>query len=172
MIFKRIILLNLQVLHHLDNDQGRFTKAFKTIEEVGRVLKKGGLLLMTTQSATTLRSIWYANLVPSITERYIKKWPSLDLCRQMFDQAGLLLMQQLNLIGCVLQHDYDDLEGPLFESWRQSDSYWSVATDDEISQVETLIQDLKARGQLEAFKQKHDNVRNTGLVTLFVCKAE
>lgn len=49
-----------------------------------------------------------------------------------------------------------DPEGPSRKEWRDCNSYWASATDDDIKEVEKKINEMKTDGTLEQFVKDND----------------
>ncbi|XP_045189765.2 uncharacterized protein LOC123547059 isoform X3 [Mercenaria mercenaria] len=160
------------VLNHLDDeDDNEYPTCVEALKEAKRVLRKDGLIISSTVLPSTLKhAVWYTQLNTSLTERYIKRLPSLEQFEYMFQAADISCVQKMNISGSDLQKVYHCLEGPLDSSWRADQVYWLSATEGDLNVVKQKIKELKAKGKLDEWVKQHDNVNTCGLLTIFVCK--
>lgn len=165
------VMFNL-VLHHLVKDDSEdFAKTTHALKEAKRVLRPGGIIVISTVLPTTAtHSLWYTQLNMKLTERFIKINPSIEQYQQMFEASGLLCKQRLNVLGTDMIKDYYNFDGPLDKSWRDSVSYWNFATTEELEAVKQRIFELKQQGQLEQWGREHDHVTTSGFLTVLFCR--
>ncbi|XP_060558132.1 uncharacterized protein LOC132718450 [Ruditapes philippinarum] len=167
-------ILFSQVLHHLDtnddiNESQRFEQLGHAIAEAGRVLCQNGTMFIMASTPDDIMNSWYNHLNMEISRKYVKKFASIHQFLDLFTLTGFTCIQKMKLLGSVLV-DYDNAEGPLNKAWRDSDSYWAIANEKEIKDVEQKINALKKDGKVKDFVEKHDRVHTNGIATLFVCK--
>ncbi|MBI3326606.1 MAG: class I SAM-dependent methyltransferase [Nitrospinae bacterium] len=126
------VMLN-QVLHHLDAASD-FQQLRQCLGEVLCVLKPTGALCINTCSQEQLKPhgpIWYYTVFPEaavfIAPRYI---PVHQLCR-ILEEVGLVgVSVESQPEECFFTNEqYDDVEGPFREEWRQGDSAFAVYRD-------------------------------------------
>lgn len=65
----------------------------------------------------------------------------------------------------------DNYEGPLDKTWRESISYWAVASEAEIQEVERVMRDLKDSGKLVEWASSRDKIDTCGMLSVFACSA-
>ncbi|XP_052815403.1 malonyl-[acyl-carrier protein] O-methyltransferase-like [Mya arenaria] len=169
------VMFNL-VLHHLEpkssSTDGSFPVITKAITEARRVIKKNGVLIVTTQLPNILKNnLWFSRINENLTERNMKRWPELDYYESTFSAAKFELVETVNILSKHYLNENEFYEGPLHDWWRDTESYWALATEEELRQIKEKISDLKERGELEAWAKERDRARTEGSITLFVCKA-
>lgn len=116
------------------------------------------------------KSVWFSQLDDELTDRFNKRVPSLDHYQHMFDIAEVKCVSKLNILGSSIVKDYYRLDGPLDPSWRQTISYWKLATEDNLNRIEKKITELKETGQLEKWVKEHDHTESKGFLTFLICK--
>ncbi len=155
------IMIN-QVLHHLplaaDADYPSYRQVFA---ELARVLKPAGNLIINTCSQQQLRhGFWYYQLIPEETAQMCKRHATLDVLRQLMNDAGIAYQQCFVPIDALMQGDaYFDPRGPLDKSWRDGDSMWSTVSDKTIEAIGMQLQQLQQSGELENYLRNNDNKR-------------
>ena len=126
------VMIN-QVLHHLD-PAADFQHLRKCVGEVFRVLKPTGAFCINTCSQEQLKAhgpIWYYTVFPEaagfITPRYI---PVDQLCGILAGAGFGGVRVESRPEECFFaQEQYDDVEGPFREAWRNGDSAFAVYRD-------------------------------------------
>lgn len=68
--------------------------------------------------------------------------------------------------------DYENLEGPLHESWRNLNSYWKDCTESEIQDMIKNMNQMKNEGTLQTFFETHDQIHATGVYEIFAARKE
>lgn len=130
----------------------------------------GGVILITTCLPEAISShIWMTQLNMKISERFNKHNPSLEQFDKIFKVADLSLKQKLNLIGSGISNNYFNYEGPLDEAWRNTSSYWTFATLEDLEDVKRKVLELKSKGELEKWAKDHDHSDTAGVITLLIC---
>jgi len=160
-----------QVLHHLeDGTDGAWPAHAAVMAEMHRVLRPGGVLVVNMCTHTQLRNgYWYYELVPEARAACIRRHIPTANFREMLDKAGFAFH------GSEVPHDavmqggaYFDAAGPLREAWRKGDSFWALATAEQIARAEARIRDMQAAGTLEAWFRERDARRvGVGQFTFF-----
>ncbi|KAL4218414.1 hypothetical protein ACF0H5_023150 [Mactra antiquata] len=163
-----VVLFSL-VLHHLESDNGNFKQLQSAVNNASNVLVDNGLLLIIAQTHTDLCNNWYCKLNPNITRNYCQRFAPEEVYERYFKAAGLKLLQSIKIRG-QLMADHFRSDGPLDASWRNCDSFWTVASNDDMRAVEEKIKELKDDNMLEQWIQDNDRTSEDGCITLFVCK--
>ncbi|XP_053407329.1 ubiquinone biosynthesis O-methyltransferase-like [Mercenaria mercenaria] len=165
------VMFNL-VLNHLDDENDEeFPTCIEALKEAKRVLGPEGLIIISTVLPSTVQhAVWYTQLNMSMTERYVKRLPSIEQFEYMFKAADVSCIQKMNILGSDLQKKYYYLEGPLDSSWRADHLYWLSSTESELNAVKQKIEELKCMGEYEEWVKRHDHVNTAGFLTIFVCK--
>ena len=160
-----------QVLHHIeDGADPSFPIHEAVIAEMARVLRPGGVLVINVCTHEQLcEGYWYYDLVPEAREACIRRHIPTERLTAMLTAAGFQLRRSEAALDVVMQGEaYFDMTGPLRESWRKGDSFWALATDEQIAQAEAQIREMQAAGTLEAWFQKRDERRKgVGQFTFF-----
>ncbi len=158
------------MLHHLrDESENNSHLQSKVIEEVYRLLKPGGVLMIAGCSKSQVYDgAWYCNLVPSrIPDARIKIHPTIEYLISESTKYGFTFDGRFVQTDTVLQgKNYFNRLGPLEESWRNADSIFSSLSPSELTDFITKIKTLEAQGVLEDLVERHEEVRkNIGQVT-------
>ena len=164
------VMIN-QVLHHLeDGEEGSWPAHARVIGEMRRVLRRGGVLVINMCTHRQLRDgFWYYDLVPEARRACIRRHITAERLAAMLAEAGFELRAPEPALEAVMQgRAYFDATGPLRESWRKGDSFWALATPDQVACAEAQIRDMQAAGTLEAWFRKRDARRaGVGQFTFF-----
>ncbi|KAK3086903.1 hypothetical protein FSP39_025211 [Pinctada imbricata] len=163
------IIMN-QVLHHLelDADGEHFPTIQKTVAEMYRVLKPGGVVIITNTVKDQFYGTWFCRLIPTVLERLVKRVPSKDVIIDILRNCDFDVETPLSYLGNDWFKDYSDTEGPLIESWRMRDSFFSLASAEEIRTCIERVQTMQANGTLKSFYEEHDGTSSIGTFSFFV----
>ncbi len=160
-----------QVLHHLeDGADPSFPAHGAVIAEMARVLRPGGVLVVNICTHQQLsEGYWYYDLVPQAREACIRRHVPAERLQAMLADAGFQPRAPEAALDAVMQGEaYFDPTGPLSESWRKGDSFWALATEEQVIQAETVVRDMQAAGTLEDWFRKRDERREgVGQFTFF-----
>ena len=160
-----------QVLHHLeDGADPAFPAHAAVIAEMHRLLRPGGVLVINTCSHEQLRDgFWYYDLVPEARDASIRRHVPAERLEAMLADAGFRLRPPEAPLDAVMQGDsYFDPTGPLDESWRKGDSFWALASPEQITDAEKKLRDMQAAGTLEDwFKERDERRKAVGQFTFF-----
>ena len=160
-----------QVLHHLEDGAGGGWPAHQAvIAEIRRLLRPGGVLVINMCTHEQLREgYWYYDLVPEAREGCIRRHIPTGRLQAILADTGFQLRAPETQLDAVMQGDaYFDMTGPLRESWRKGDSFWALATPDQIARAEARLHDMQAAGTLEAWFRDRDGRREgLGQFTFF-----
>ena len=161
-----------QVLHHLeDGTDPSFSVHAAVIAEMHRVLRPGGVLVINMCTHRQLRDgFWYYDLVPAAREACIRRHIPAGKLTAMLTDAGFELSAPEPALDEVMQGEaYFDMTGPLRESWRKGDSFWALATPDQIAGAEARVRELQAAGTLESwFRERDARRRGIGQFTFYL----
>ncbi|UCH73365.1 MAG: class I SAM-dependent methyltransferase [Rhodospirillales bacterium] len=160
-----------QVLHHLEDggDDG-WPGHRRVLSEIRRVLRPGGVLVVNMCTHTQLRDgFWYYDLAPAARDACIRRHIPPARFRQLLAEAGFEYRDAKVPLDEVIQGAaYFDPTGPLRERWRKGDSFWALATADQIALAEARVREMKAAGTLSAWFTERDRRREkVGQVTFF-----
>lgn len=160
-----------QVLHHLeDGADPSFPVHAAVIAEISRVLRPGGVLVINICTHEQLRGgYWYYDLVPQAREACIRRHVSTERLMAMLADAGFRPRAPEVALDVVMQGEaYFDMTGPLEESWRKGDSFWALATAEQVAGAEARLREMQAAGTLEPwFRERDDRRKELGQFTFF-----
>ncbi|XP_052788021.1 demethylmenaquinone methyltransferase-like isoform X1 [Mya arenaria] len=167
-----VVMFNM-VLHHLDKHRENNTDEYPNIttamKEASRVLRKGGVVsITTTLRGQFQKGVWNYQLHEEITLIYAPILQTSDFNKKAFAEAGIDMKQKLSLLDVPLVTNHDFYEGPLHKEWRDSDSYWSYATEAEVDEVKKRIWAMKKAGTLEEWCKEHDKTSTNGAITVII----
>ena len=131
----------------------------------------GTLAIVASLPYGIINSLWWTQILPEITKRYVRKYPTVDQWNDIFSRCKFMCVNKLTILGSELYGpSYLDGEGPLKKEWRNSMSYFSTATDEEINAVEEKINKMKRDRTLEQWRKDNDKSNEIGTVCVFICK--
>lgn len=163
-----------QVLHHLEvESEAGWPEHAKVYAEYARVLRPGGVLVVNTCSHEQVRhGYWAFSLIPLGTEELVLRYAPLGVLEDLARANGLEPAGRYVVTDATIQGDaYFDAEGPLSDSWRRSDSTWSLSPSTEIDAMIVTVTELRDRGQLDAYVAVHDARRpDIGQTTFLVAR--
>ena len=152
------VMIN-QVLHHLDDSAAEdFPAHRRVIGEFARVLRRGGALLVNSCSHRQLRDgYWYRRLVPRAAESMRRRFVPLEALHRLMADTGFVHRGDFVPVDAVCQGAaYFDGHGPLSQEWRDGDSLWALADDDELARAQARVRKLDHAGTLDSFVAEHD----------------
>lgn len=169
------VMMN-QVIHHVPDTPALGYPALGAVfAECSRVLAPGGRLILNTCTHEQLRrSWWYYGLIAKALERCIALHAPVADLRRLLGACGLAVRDCFVPVTSVIQGPaYFDVRGPLRKDWRDGDSIWALATDDEIEGARREIAALDSCGKLEDYVERHDAPRSQlGQVTFILAVKE
>ncbi|XP_062617593.1 demethylmenaquinone methyltransferase-like [Saccostrea cucullata] len=160
------------VLHHVEvNPDGKSFPGFvQTLKEAHRILKPGGVLTIIADTPENIDGHWFTSLVPETTKRLQKRLPTHKQIKQMLEDSGFSLKSTYKPLMASYLPNYDNIEGPLSESWRGVNSFWSLCTESEIQNMIRNVTQMKNEGTLQAYYEKHDRIYSVGAYEIFAGK--
>jgi ubiquinone/menaquinone biosynthesis C-methylase UbiE len=163
------VMIN-QVLHHLQDEAAKgFPAHYRVFQEFARVLKPGGVLVVTTCSQEQLRhGYWHYSLIREAADALRNRYVPLDELIELLDDCGFEHRERFAPLDTPVQSEaYFDPRGPLSKEWRDGDSVWSLVDEDQLEKVLYRIRQLEERGELEAYVARNDALRpNIGQATI------
>jgi len=134
------------------------------------VLRPGGVLVVNICTHEQLRDgYWYYDLAPQAREACIRRHVPGARLMAMMAAKGLHPNPPAPVLDAVMQGEaYFDPTGPLRADWRKGDSFWALATGEQVAQAEALVRDMQAAGTLDAWFRERDARRvGVGQFTFF-----
>jgi len=119
-----------QVLHHLTPDTH-----LSALKEISRVLKTGGTFWLSTQTPHQhMAGFWWAPIIPQAAATLAARFPGPAVFERQLAEAGLKqAVVEVPSEPLIRLEDYLDIDGPFKEVYRQGDSTWALAIEDELS---------------------------------------
>ncbi len=152
------VMIN-QVLHHIaDSAEAGWSAHRRVFAECARVLRPGGALVVNSCAQEQIRhSYWYYRLIPEAARRMAARFIPLDRMETLLGEAGFAPEGRFVPVDAVCQGAaYFDGRGPLDPVWRNGDSIWALAAEDERAQALERVRRLDAAGRLDAFVAEAD----------------
>ena len=166
--------LNQEVLHHLEEGaDGGFPLHRAALTEIARVTKPGGVLVINICSATQLvDGWWYSELFRHAIERLQRRHIPLSLLATLLGECGFVHHANMVPTDAVFQgKSYFDGSGPLREQWRDGDSVFALATEEELAEACARIRQMDKDGSLPEYVASQDRRRHDiGQVTFVYAK--
>lgn len=155
------VMIN-QVLHHLPDDAGAgYPRHRGVFAEFARVLRPGAVLVVNTCSQDQITdAYWYYHLAPGARAAMATRFAPLEAIEAILADVGLAPRGRFVPVDAVCQGTaYFDGRGPLEKPWRDGDSFWALAGDDELAAALAKVRELDAAGALDGFVAEHDTRR-------------
>ncbi len=155
-----------QVLHHLNTEktgQENFSPVRRMLAEAYRVLRPQGVLVVNTSSHRQLfDGFWWADLIPAAVDRIARRFPSLELLASMLEESGFNFRGNIVPLNSVLQGgNYLDSKGPLRKNYRDGDSTWSLATNEELEHALERVQAMNEDGSMAGYLEDRESLRRS-----------
>ena len=143
----------------------------ETLREAKRVLRHNGVMIIAETLPSLVREAnWFTQLHPALCERYSKRFPSMKENLAMLDRSGFQCVTKLNTLGGnQLMRDYYDAEGPLKKEWRNTVSFFAIAKEEEIRDIENSVRKMIEKGTIQQFIKEHDRALELGFTTILAC---
>jgi len=158
-----------QVLHHLNDDVANgFPQHRAVLKEFARVMRPGGVLVINICSTAQLDDgWWYRELFADAYQRCKQRHIPLSILATLLAECGFSHRGNIVPTDAVFQGDsYWDGTGPLKKEWRDGDSVFALATEQELEQACAQIRQLEQAGTLADYVAKQDvRRREIGQVT-------
>ena len=142
----------------------------KTLNEAKRVMASNGILFITEVLPSTIRdALWYSQLNQELCDRYCKHFPTVSQYLNMLETAAYKCVSKFNILGIDNYDNYIDPEGPLKKEWRKGVSFFTVATEDEINDIENKVREMNEAGTIAHYIKEHERIFEIGLLTILTC---
>ena len=152
------VMIN-QVLHHLPDDAGAGYPLHRGVfAEFARVLRPGGVLVVNACSQDQIAdAYWYYHLAPRARTAMGARFAPLDVIEAILADVGFAAQGRFVPVDAVCQGAaYFEGRGPLEKPWRDGDSFWALAGEDELAAALAKVRALDEAGTLDAFVAEHD----------------
>ena len=161
-----------QVLHHLvsASSTDNFEPIHKLIKEAQRVLRPQGVLVFNTSSHPQLYDgFWWADLIPEAMGRIAKRYPPIEIITSMLKEVGFHKVDIVVPVDAVLQgENYLDPMGPLKKEFRDGDSTWSLATDEELERAFERVRTMNQKDSMTQYLDNREKLRKKIGQTTFI----
>jgi ubiquinone/menaquinone biosynthesis C-methylase UbiE len=165
-------MMSNQVLHHLvaASSPENFEPVHKLIKEAQRVLRPQGVLVFNTSSHQQLYDgFWWADLIPEAVGRIAKRFPPIEIIRTMLKEVGFHKVGIVVPVNTVLQgKNYLDPMGPLKKDFRDGDSTWSLATNEELERAFERVRTLNQKDSMAQYLDTREKIRQNIGQTTFI----
>ncbi|MFO0899909.1 MAG: hypothetical protein U0836_20960 [Pirellulales bacterium] len=100
---------------------------------------------------------WYRGLFPEAFARFKQKLVAPEPLDKLLAESGFVREGNIVPVDAVLQGDaYFDPRGPLSKEWRDGDSIFALATEEELRAGCSRIRKMDADGSLDGYLADHD----------------
>jgi ubiquinone/menaquinone biosynthesis C-methylase UbiE len=125
----RDAVIMTQVLHHLTPD----THAL-ALSEIVRVLRPGGVFWISTQTPHQhMDGFWWTPIIPQASAVVAARFPGVPEFTAQMEAAGLAdITWDVPDVPLMAPAAYADINGPLSKVFRDGDSTWSAASEEEL----------------------------------------
>eukprot|EP00736_Rhodelphis_marinus_P010832 Rmarinus@m.2644 len=154
-----------QCIHHLPCDNG-FEMLGKAFKEINRVLKPNGVLVVNTSTRRQMREgFWWSALIPEGLERTLTRFVVEDFddntLKRLTKAANFRFGGQTIPLEATLQREktYFDVKGPMSKVYRDGDSTWSQASDEELSQGLNRLKQMLDTGEIKQWFDEREKLR-------------
>ncbi len=131
-----------QSIHHIHE-----LDIIVALTEAHRILKIGGTCIINTcTSEQQKNSFWWASLIPNAIEKVQKKFPMKHSMDNNFINMVLAIGFELYKKEIIYEHlqgnQYYNINGPFNKKYRDADSTWKLATEDELNNGLFLLENI------------------------------
>lgn len=90
----------------------------------------------------------------------------------MLLKANFDVVNYLTVLGHDIVPNYTNLEGPLNKSDWDSESYWDVASKQELLETLNTVHYMKEMGTLQRFYEEHDKTDEQGYFAIIIARKQ
>lgn len=141
-----------QVVQHIETEESRPSRLHlkKSSEEAFRVLKPGGVYVISTRSKEPAYDhlYWYSVLAPKAVKAMSERVPSREECVASLEAAGFEVTQCVcpKYKSIMNPTHYYDPRGVFSEAWRRGESWWSLVSPDELASLQDAVKKMIDNG--------------------------
>jgi len=167
-------IMNNQVVQHIETDETRPTRANlkKSMHEAFRVLKPGGVCIVSTRSKQPDYAdlYWYTVLAPKAVAKMKERVPSVDDLKSSFEAAGFEVTQCVCPKFKSIMHPahYHNPKGVFEAAWRRGESWWSLVDEEELKSLQDQVQAKIDDGSIDQWMKERDVLRTNAGQTCFM----
>ena len=150
-------------LHHF----GDYKKQSQALEESYRLLNKGGLIIIQTLSQRQIRDgFWFYDLIPEAANRLATKYIPIPDLINILKKIGFEYKERIPIDAVLQGKSYLNYNGIFRKEWRDGNSIWSLATENELKNAQLKIIEMKKNGTINEYIKKREELReDTGQIT-------
>lgn len=168
-------IITIQTLHHLSSNNSSFPEELlnHTIAEVNKILKPEGIFIINMSTHYQIKNcFWWAQFIPNAIDKVMNKHPTQKLLLESLIENEFHILGVYEYLEEVLQGEqYYDPMGPLNKEFRDGDSTWSLATEDELKNALIEIKRLNEDGEIHKIIKNCDiNIREAGQSSFIICQ--
>jgi ubiquinone/menaquinone biosynthesis C-methylase UbiE len=145
-----------QVLHHLTPDTHE-----TALSEIVRVLKPGGTFWISTQTPHQhMDGFWWTPIIPQASSIVAARFNGVPVFTAQLEAAGLTgVTWDVPDVPLMAPDAYADIQGPFSKVFRDGDSTWSAATEEELAAGLAWWKAEIAAGRAKAFFAEREERR-------------
>ena len=156
------VIITTQVLHHLETGEDQtFPNVQLAAAEVFRCLRPNGAWVVQTQTPEQhIDGFWWAPVVPNASQELSTHFAPLDVFEDICHDTGFGgIASTIPSQPLVRLDKYLDIEGPFTEGFRNADSTWSLATEDELEKGLLMLRQKIDSGVAEEWLVEREAIR-------------
>jgi len=155
-----LIIIN-QVLHHVAGSK-KEENCFAVLKEFSRVLREGGALVINTQDPKQhVEGFWWAEIIPNAVKKLANRLVSVNwLCKSLKSLTFEVDRVEIPSEPLMSMKFYLDAQGPFKEHYRNGDSTWSLASQDELCRgLKWYRNTIVDQGKTEEYLNEREKIR-------------
>ena len=163
------VILN-QVVHHL-KPSNNFEEFSDLLQEAFRVIRPEGTVIINTCGKEQIRnSYWPYQFLPQAQKKIEDRYIENDFLQNKMETCGFHNIQRIVPTHVILQgDDYYNCKGPFDPAWRDGDSTWSLASDNELEDAQEEIKAFFSTNDYRDFFLEAENKRKIYGQCIFIC---